>query len=112
MLKIVSGKISMTRGDTAVLNCKIYYSDANGTEYTMQSGDSLVFTVRTSAKTTSATDFTFQKTFTNNQITISPTDTASLAYGNYVYDVQLTLSDGTVNTIIPINVFCLTEEVT
>lgn len=111
MLKVVNNKITMTRGDTATFHCKVVFSDANNTEYTMQSGDVLIFTLRNSAKTTTASDFIMQKTFTNNQITIDPTDTATLNYGNYVYDVQLTLADGTVNTIIPINILTLGEEV-
>lgn len=112
MLKVVNNKVTMTRGDTCSFYCRINHSDEDKTPYELQDGDVLVFTLRETAKTDSPTGYTLQKTFSDYQITLTPSDTESLSYGNYVYDVQLTLADGTVNTIIPINMFVLCEEVT
>ncbi len=112
MIKVNSNHIYMTRGDTVSFNCQIQYSNSSKTEYEMQTGDTLVFTVRTKAKNTSGDDYLIQKSSTTNQIALLPEDTALLNYGDYVYDIQLTLIDGSINTIIPINKITLCEEVT
>lgn len=39
-------------------------------------------------------------------------ETERLAYGTYVYDIQLTTEDGTVDTVVPPHPFVLKEEVT
>ena len=46
------------------------------------------------------------------EFVIEPEDTSGLDFGNYVYDVELTLADGTVNTIIPPSTFKVMGEVT
>ena len=43
---------------------------------------------------------------------IKPEDTKAMAFGKYVYDVQLTMADGDVYTIIPPTTFELLKEVT
>ncbi len=43
---------------------------------------------------------------------IKPEDTKAMAFGKYVYDIQLTTADGDVYTIIPPTTFDLLKEVT
>ena len=45
-------------------------------------------------------------------IALHPEDTASMAFGDYVYDIQLTRAVGTVTTLVTPSRFRLTEEVT
>lgn len=44
-------------------------------------------------------------------ITLNPEDTADLAYGKYVYDIELDM-DGVIQTVIPMSSFILDKEVT
>jgi hypothetical protein len=111
MLIIKNGYIGLTRGDTARINVDIK-SGAN-TKYVCVTGDTLVFSVKSSLSDTS---YVFQKTVTDFtdgvQIVISPTDTNTLSTGTYYYDVQLTLANGDVHTIVPPNKFEVLSEVT
>ena len=103
-----SGEIKLTRGDTARLTVSI--ADDAGEPYTMQEGDILTMTVK---KNITDAEPCIQKTASgSNTFHIKPTDTASLAFGKYKYDVQLTTLDGDVYTVIPPNVFELLQEVT
>ena len=102
------GSIEMIRGDTAEFDITVTYEeDGEEKEYELQDEDVLTFTVKKNTKTS---DVLIQKT--GNHITIEPDDTSELSYGKYKYDVQLTLSSGKVDTIIPPNTFTLSEEVT
>ena len=42
---------------------------------------------------------------------LEPNDTKPLAFGTYVYDIQITFEDGTVDTFITEAMFKLTPEV-
>jgi hypothetical protein len=110
MLKVESdGTIQLTRGDTARLAVSIT-NDLDGSEYTMQEGDELTLTVK---KAVTDAQPAFQKVLHGeNKFHIEPKDTAGLAFGRYKYDVQLTLADGDVYTIIEPTVFELLKEVT
>lgn len=100
-------EIYLTRGDT--LPIKILITDQNKDPYELQEGDILYFTVK---KSISTSEIVFQKRLQTNKFNIEHDDTAGIAYGKYVYDVQLTLADGTVWTIIKPNLFEVTGEVT
>lgn len=103
------GTIRLTRGDTARLTIPIINSASNS-EYIMQSGDVLFFTVKKSAKDT---NYLLQKKSTGiNSIHIKPEDTDNLSFGKYKYDVQLTTAFGDVYTIIEPSVFEIMEEIT
>ena len=103
------GTIRLTRGDTARLTIPIINSASNS-EYAMQSGDVLFFTVKKSAKDT---NYLFQKKVIGaNSIHIKPEDTDNLSFGKYKYDVQLTTASGDVYTIIEPSVFEIMEEIT
>lgn len=110
MLEVDSnGIIQLTRGDTAKLSIDIT-NDVSETDYILQEDDVLRFTVK---KSTSTKDISFQKVCQgDNLIHIEPGDTNELPYGGYVYDVELTRSNGDVYTVIPPTKFILLKEVT
>ena len=105
------GDIYLTRGDTAKIDFDI--RDGDGDAYTLTGTDVLTFTVK--ADTATSTE-TLQKTlspgYTLPRITLAPADTSSLAYGEYVYDVQVVLTGGETFTPVGPYKFILTEEVT
>ena len=108
MLYIEGNTIKLTRGDTAYLTVPIKL--ATEEEYTMQSGDTLVMSVK---KSINDEHYAFQKQATNgNTIHIEPADTEQLAFGKYKYDIQLNTADGDVYTLIDVDVFELLPEVT
>lgn len=107
MLSITGTNIKMTRGDTVRIALSV--TDANGNTYTPSVLDTIVLSVK---KSTDDTAYLFQKTITDGTILIAPTDTSTLEFGSYVYDVQLTLDNGDVNTIIPISELRIMQEVT
>jgi hypothetical protein len=107
MFKTINNRIYLTRGDSAILNLSI--TDKDGNAYILSSGDTVVLTVKTDTVTTA---YVIQKTLINGQFSILPSDTEALSYGDYIYDVQLVMNDGTTDTIIPPSLFHLDPEVT
>lgn len=107
MLTMKGKDIYLTRGDSASFNLIIY----NGENiYTLQEGDHVVFTIRKDPKNTPNNPAPLlNKVFNNNVIILNPQDTNLLNYGDYKYDVQITFSDGGVNTIIAGNISLTTE---
>ena len=100
--------IDLTRGDTCAIIVTIY--DLNGDEYELQTGDVLLFTMKINCETQ---DIVVQKDITSDSIiSLTHNDTKSLAYGSYVYDVQLTTAGGDVYTVIAPALFNITKEVT
>ena len=107
MLKISNDNtISLTRGDTARITLTVKQADGKDYDY---SADTVLFTIK---KNVHAADAILQKTVTDGVVYIAPADTAELAYGDYVYDVQLTTQAGDVCTVIVPAKFRLTDEVT
>lgn len=98
--------VTVTRGDT--LHLEISLQDQDGQEYILQDGDKLVFTLK---KNVNTKEIVLQKDIIANKFTISHMDTAILSYGTYVYDIQLTQSNGDVTTVIKPSKFIITEEV-
>lgn len=106
MLKITSDNhIKLTRGDTARIELAI---SKDGEPYDFSS-DTVVFSVKTSTITP---EYVFQKEVVDGVIYIAPSDTESLPYGTYRYDVQVTTQSGDVCTVIPPNNFIVAPEVT
>lgn len=98
--------IEVIRGDT--MHFEVEIVDQKGEPYTLQSGDQLVFTVK---KNTSTSLIILQKIISGGKLIISHEDTASLDYGRYVYDIQLTQANGDVTTVIHPSPFDILEEV-
>lgn len=105
MFLIEGTTIQLTRGDSAEFDIAV--TDASGNPYELQDGDEIKFTVKRSVYDKNAL---IQKT--GSRIRINPEDTAELSYKKYVYDVQVTMADGTVDTIIPPSTFEVLGEVT
>lgn len=100
-------EISLTRGDSLILNFTI---TKNEEEYVPVQGDA----VRFALKQTIPDDEPLilkDADITNQTIELLPSDTKQLAFGTYVYDIQLTTVDGYVDTFIGPATFRITEEV-
>ena len=101
--------IKITRGDTAKLTISIR-NDLNSSNYVIGEHDTLTLTVKKSVKDPT---FCFQKSVQgSNVINIKPTDTNTLDFGKYKYDVQFTTESDEVYTIIEPSVFEILQEVT
>ena len=105
MLRIKGAEITLTRGDTARIELAV---TKDGRAYDF-SDDTVLFTVK---RNTETAEILIQKESVDGVIAILPADTDGLAYGPYVYDVQLTTAGGDVCTVIPPSPFNLAPEVT
>jgi hypothetical protein len=116
MFKTCGNNIYITRGDSSTLAVDIL--NADGTAYSMVDGDVINFTVKKHATDAAAliskstSDSTITVTGNEASIGINPGDTKSLDYGIYLYDVQITHKDGSVDTFITPTPFSVMEEVT
>lgn len=104
MLEINDNTIRFTRGDTVRL--EITVSNLDGTVYKLKDGDLIEFTVK---KNTDSKVEIIKKSGTD--IVIEPEETTGLEYGVYTYDVQLILSNGDIDTVIPPSELIVMEEV-
>lgn len=88
-------KITIVKGDTAIFDLTV----AN---YTFKTGDKVYFSVKDSVD---SEDYLIKKIVTQFEgsiakIILSKTDT-NIDAGLYQYDIQVSLVDGTVDTVIP-----------
>lgn len=106
----VSGTtITLTRGDTLVVNVAITEQDGI-TPYIPTDGDEIRFAMK--SKYSDPAPLLIKKIPIDTMtLVLMPEDTKSLDFGKYVYDIQLTKKDGTVDTFITKASFRLTEEV-
>lgn len=103
--------ITLTRGDTAYLevNLQSFSNTDQGETFEISENDKLRLTVRKAV----GQDILIQKVLTGSTaFHIFPEDTKSLPYGAYVYDVELTLENGDVFTVINVSKLKITQEVT
>ena len=108
-------KITMTRGDTAIIQVSM---TRDGEDYTPVDGDAVRFAAKHPKMTSGNKQYkdddpvlVLDIPIDTMQLTIAPEDTKSLDFGEYVYDIQITFADGTVDTFIPTAAFVLTPEV-
>ena len=104
--------MSMFNGDDESFTFALEYD--TGVAIPLVTGDSVVFTVRTSIDAGSTT---LQKTITSFTageavITIDAADTTSLTIMTYIYDIQVTYLDGSVKTRVPPSSFTILKGVT
>ena len=105
----VSGNaLSMVRGDTEAIKVSV---TEDGSARPLVEGDTVYFTVK---RTLNTTEKSLQKTITSFTdgaavINISASDTSSLAFGDYLYDIQINLADGTVKTVVQSTLTLLPE---
>lgn len=101
-----NNNITMTRGDTEsiTVSCE---------QQKFEVGDMVTFTVRLQKKVATKVIQKDVVEFVDGKaiIEIDPVDTTPLAFGTYIYDIQLTRADGTVKTIIKPAKFTIDTEV-
>lgn len=112
----IEGNTNLTiqRGTTKIINIVIYNDD--GTIYSLETGDKLIFGVK---KSLSDTDYTIKKVSTSDSkdgdgynITLEPADTQNLL-GNYLYyEVALQTASGEYYIVIDCSEFVVTNTLT
>ena len=102
--------IQLTRGDTARFSIGRIVNTVTNTNYTPTAEDTVTMTIK---KTVLQADPFVQIIVPGGEVLhIKPEDTKAMAFGKYVYDIQITMADGDVYTIIPPATFELLKEVT
>lgn len=100
--------ITLTRGDSFAADIGIF--QPNGKPYTPSTGDKVRFAMKKDAKDEKVLilkDIPIETL----RLVLDPEDTKNLDFGSYVYDIQLTKSNGEVDTFITKSNLILTEEV-
>lgn len=102
--------ITLTRGDT--FKAQISIANKDGTPYEPQEGDSVRFAMKKHF-TDPDSEVLINKNIPMDTLilTLEPEDTKSLAFGEYVYDIELTTAAGEIDTFITNAILILTEEV-
>lgn len=114
MVRVTGTTIELTRGDT--LNIQVAMKRGN-TPYTPTGEDSVRFAMRPAGLDVRGAEF--RKPVCINKkipiatmvLTLDPADTKGLDFGDYVYDIEITFEDGTVDTFIQMADFKLLPEV-
>lgn len=93
-----NNNITLTRGDTLTLTVEL---TKDGEPYTPEEGDVIRFALSKGYLGEPGYEFKLDKTIPNDTLTftLSSTETA-LDYRSYNYDIQVTHSDGCVDTFI------------
>ena len=115
MYEINGTTIRLTRGDTFICTVSL---TKDGTAYTPVEGDSIRFAMKRNVLNVMKTAYIdteplIQKTIPINTmiLQIDPADTASLPFGEYVYDMEITFANGSVDTFITQAKFVILPEV-
>lgn len=113
--KISGTSITLTRGDTLKVLINLFKDEQ---PYTPVAGDRIRFALKHNVMNSKQTEYKDVEPLILKQIPIDtrilelePEDTKSLGFGTYVYDIQITFADGTVDTFITEALFKLTPEV-
>lgn len=103
-----NNNIYITRGDTGIFTISLI--DGDGNPYVPEPEDTIRFAM--AKKFGAGADVLVNKSFPADTLTLElePEDTKNLAFGDYVYDIELTDADGHVSTVI-IAKITLTKEV-
>lgn len=107
--KIKGDQITLTRGDTLLVTLII--TDGRNA-YTPMPGDVIRFAMSKKYKSKAGYELLLVRPIPTDTLVLElqPEDTATLNYGTYNYDIQITRSDGRVDTFIS-STITLTEEV-
>ena len=107
MYKIQGTTITLTRGDSfyCLLSLK-----RNGQAYTPDAGDIIRFAMK---KNYFDAEPLIEQTIPNDTLVLCllPSDTKTLAFGTYVYDIEITFENGDVDTFINEAKFVIAPEV-
>lgn len=107
---IKKNTITLTRGDT--FKCQVALTDAEGNPYEPTEGDVIRFAVKRSCNDPDRELLINKEIDLETMIlTLDPEDTKTMDFGEYVYDMQLTMNSGEVDTFITASPFILAEEV-
>lgn len=106
--KIKGTTITLTRGDSFIADIQIFQQ--NGHPYTPSEGDSIRFAMKRNIKEDEVLILK-DIPISTMQLILNPEDTKNLEFGNYIYDIQLTKSNGDIDTFITKSTLILTEEV-
>lgn len=89
-------RIALVRGDTLRAQVEILVNDE---AYTPVSGDKIRFSMK---RNYSSSRILIHKKIPNDTLILylEPKDTKKLAFGNYVYDIEITFANGDVDTFI------------
>lgn len=102
--------IELTRGDTFSAQLNLKFKD--GTEYVKTEGDHAWFSVKKTYDRSEPYIIHKEIDLDAMLLYLEPTDTEDMEYGEYKYDIQLELSNGVVDTVIPRSKIVILEEVT
>ena len=112
---IKGNTITLTRGDTFMGKISLVI---DGEPYTPNDDDVIRFAVKNKDMTPGKKEYVdeeplIEKTIPNGSLILKldPSDTKELDFCDYVYDVQITLADGSVTTFITASTFRITPEV-
>ena len=110
MVNISGSTITITRGDTLEAVLEISYAD--GRPYEVQAGDVIRFALK--QKYTDREPILLKEIPHDTmllRLEASETKLLTAGWAPYVYDIQITMEDGTVDTFIDRAKFIVTEEV-
>lgn len=108
MVKIKNNKITITRGDT--LDTTIAIKTSGGEDYVPMEGDQIRFALK--KKYSDETPLIIKNIPCDTLVLrVEASETKLLDVGSYVYDIELTTSDGYVDTFIDKQTLVVTEEV-
>ena len=105
---IKSNAITLTRGDS--FKAQLSLKDSSGAKYKPQDGDSIRFALKKFFKDSYPVLLEKEISTESMVLSLDPEDTNTLDFGTYYYDIQLTKSDGTVDTVVTMSKFILSEE--
>lgn len=114
MYSINGTTISLTRGDTLLVQVGMM---RDSEPYTPVEGDSVRFALKSGLNSTGkemkeSTPLILKDIPIGTMILrLEPEDTKALSFGDYVYDIEITFSNGVVDTFIANSKFKLTPEV-
>lgn len=115
MTRVDGTTIEMTRGDTLRVQIEIELDEET---YVPQTGDSVAFFLKHKSFNKDKTAYSDPEPLITKDVPIStmvlqldPEDTKPLDFGKYVYDLQITFANGTVDTFINNAAFNLVPEV-
>lgn len=100
--------IYLTRGDT--FRATIALKDAEGEIYTPESDETIRFAMKKTYEDAEPL-LLISVPYDTLELVILPNDTKELPFGTYVWDMQITRSNGDIDTFITKATLVLTEEV-
>lgn len=119
--EITDNAVVHTRGDTLRSKVDIFYDKEKTQPYVPEDGDVVRFALKRPRMTKvdkGYTEYEDEEPLILKEVPmdtlilhLEPADTKDLHFGKYEYDIEITHSDGTVDTFIKASPFELTKEV-